>query len=201
MRVGGEPRRLFLKQETGDPDVAAVSLSTATASLQDALDHIAKLAKKAEKPKPAAARGAPSTPPPRPVWSLVLDEIHDRGLDLRPRLPFRGPRDFTGPDRTVREAALASAALDDPETDPARPADCRRRRGLPERDRAAAERPPADPERPARPLLSRGGASVRRGHISKPEALDFLAARHNLHVIARSRERSKEEIFLEDEDS
>ena len=54
VRVGGESRKLFLKQETADPDVAAVSLSTATTTMRDALRDIAKLAKKAEAPKPAA---------------------------------------------------------------------------------------------------------------------------------------------------
>jgi hypothetical protein len=42
---------------------------------------------------------------------LVLDEIQDRGVDLRPRLPFRGPRDFTGPARAARGAARAAPPL------------------------------------------------------------------------------------------
>ena len=41
------------------------------------------------------------------VWSLALDEIRDTGVDLRPRLPFNGPRDFTGPERTSLRAASA----------------------------------------------------------------------------------------------
>ncbi len=44
--VGGGTRRLFLKQETADPDVGQVSLSTATESLRTALKEIAKLRKK-----------------------------------------------------------------------------------------------------------------------------------------------------------
>ena len=111
VRVGGQSRRLFLKQETADPDVAAVSLSAATASLRDALHDIAKLAKEAETPKPAAARKRVLDAPARPVWSLALDEIQDRGVDLRPRLPFNGPRDFTGPERAMRGAARASPPL------------------------------------------------------------------------------------------
>ena len=111
VRVGGVSRRLFLTQETGDPDVAAVSLRTATARLRDALHDIAKLAKAAEQPKPAAARRRVLDAPARPVWSLVLDEIQDRGVDLRPRLPFRGPRDFTGPARAARGAARAAPPL------------------------------------------------------------------------------------------
>jgi cytosine/adenosine deaminase-related metal-dependent hydrolase len=111
VRVGGELRGLFLKQATGDPDVAAVSLRTATARLRDALHDIAALAKAAEQPTRAAARRRGLDDPARPVWSLVLDEIQDRGVDLRPRLPFRGPRDFTGPTRTGRGAARAAAPL------------------------------------------------------------------------------------------
>jgi len=35
---------------------------------------------------------------PEPVvWSLALDEIEATGMDLRPQLPFAGPRDFTVP--------------------------------------------------------------------------------------------------------
>ena len=99
VKVGGQSRRLFLKQETADPDVAALPLSKATTQLSDALLNIAKLAKEAEKPKPAAAKKLALDAQAHPVWSLALDEIQDRGEDLRPRLPFNGPRDFTGPKR------------------------------------------------------------------------------------------------------
>ena len=102
--------RLFLKQETVDPDVAVVSLRTATTTLRDALRDIAKLAKKAEAQKPITKRRALDTAR-RPVWSLVLDEIQDRGDDIRPRLPFRGPRDFTGPASDTRGVASASLPL------------------------------------------------------------------------------------------
>jgi len=105
VRVGGQSRKIFLKQETGDPDVASVSLRTATTTLRDALLNIAKLAKKAEAqpaPKPAVASRRTLDAAIRPVWSLALDEIQDRGEELRPRLPLRGPRDFTGPLRAGR---------------------------------------------------------------------------------------------------
>ncbi len=46
------------------------------------------------------------------MWTLALDEIHDTGVELRPRLPLAGPRDFTGPKRTARSvAARASIPL------------------------------------------------------------------------------------------
>jgi len=105
--VGGQSRRLYLKQERADPDVEALSLRTATKQLRDALHDIAKLAKEVEKPKPAAARKRALDAPARPVWSLALNEIQDTGQDIRPRLPFNGPRDFTGPKRPAKLAAAA----------------------------------------------------------------------------------------------
>jgi 5-methylthioadenosine/S-adenosylhomocysteine deaminase len=99
IKVGGQSRKLFLKQDTADPDVAAVSLRTATSQLSDALLNIAQIAKTVEKPKPAPAKKRVLDAAPKLVWSLALDEIQDRGEDLRPRLPFTGPRDFTGPKR------------------------------------------------------------------------------------------------------
>ena len=73
-----------------------VSLPTATTTLRAAFRDIRELARAAEKPR----RG---TDPP--VWSLALDETRDTGVELRPRLPWSGPRDFTGPERIPRRAA------------------------------------------------------------------------------------------------
>jgi hypothetical protein len=44
------------------------------------------------------------------VWTLALDEIRDTGVDLRPRLPLAGPRDFTGP-KVIARAATARASV------------------------------------------------------------------------------------------
>jgi hypothetical protein len=41
------------------------------------------------------------------VWSLALDEIRATGADLRPRLPFNGPRGYTGPKRVSLKVAAA----------------------------------------------------------------------------------------------
>jgi 5-methylthioadenosine/S-adenosylhomocysteine deaminase len=109
VRVGRGKRQLFLKQATGDPDVANVSLSSARRALKAAFRDLPKLAKDLEKPKPIskkAARAALDAPQPV-VWSLSLDEIQSTGVDLRPRLPFNGPRDFTGPKRLSPRAAAA----------------------------------------------------------------------------------------------
>jgi len=112
VKVGGESRRLFLKQETADPAVIPVALSTAVDTLRDALQNIAKLAKKAEKARtrPESRRALDAPEPIR--WSLALDEIQDTGMELRPRLPFNGPRDFTGPAKVARSSVQeASQAL------------------------------------------------------------------------------------------
>lgn len=109
--VEGQTRRLFLKQETADPDVAQVSLSQATDALRDALHDIAKLAKETEKPKLAAPAKRLLDAQTAPVWSLALDEICACGVELAPRLPYSGPRDFTGPVRAPRVIAKAAPPL------------------------------------------------------------------------------------------
>jgi 5-methylthioadenosine/S-adenosylhomocysteine deaminase len=109
VRVGGRTRALFLAQQTGDPDVAQVSLATATETLRHALRDIARLAREAERPRRAVRRALDA--PAAPVWTLALDEIRDHGIDLGPRLPYAGPRDFTGhPAVTRRLASAANAA-------------------------------------------------------------------------------------------
>ncbi len=127
VQVGGQIRRLFLKQETADPDVAQVPLSKATTRLRKALHDIAKLAKETEKPKPARAVRRLLDAPAAPVWSLALDEICSCGVEFGPRLPFRGPRDFTGPERApralTRAAPLLSTILERIELDPLTVAD------------------------------------------------------------------------------
>lgn len=105
VRVGRQTRRLFLQQETGDPDVGSVSLRAARSALKKAFEDLPKLARELEKPKPKkAVRRALDAPEPV-VWSLALDEIQATGVDQRPRLPFNGPRDFTGPKRASTRAA------------------------------------------------------------------------------------------------
>ncbi len=97
VRVGGQTRRLFLKQETADSDVAQVSLSDATETLREGLHNLPKLAKKTEDAERKVPARRPLDAPTTPVWTLALDEICPCGVNLRPRLPFGGPRDFTGP--------------------------------------------------------------------------------------------------------
>lgn len=104
LRVGGRSRQLFLEQQTADPDVAAVSLAQARAALRKAFRDLPKLAAEIEQPKPK--RAAPHARQ-AVVWSLALDEIQPIGIDQRPRLPFDGPDDFTGPSLAVTPKAAA----------------------------------------------------------------------------------------------
>ena len=109
LRVGGQLRRLFLVQDTADPDVVQVPLDTATTQLREAFRDIAKLAAEMERPRPTLGRRVLDAPM-APAWSLALEEICDCGFDLGPRLPFDGPHDFTGTERAPHTLA-ASAPL------------------------------------------------------------------------------------------
>jgi hypothetical protein len=123
LRVGGKTRQLFLEQQTGDPDVANVSLSTARDALKPAFRDLPRLALELEQPKPKQAMRALDARQPV-VWSLALDEIQPTGVEQRTRLPFDGPRDFTGPDLfAVRAAAPLSTLLQSIELDPLTVAD------------------------------------------------------------------------------
>jgi 5-methylthioadenosine/S-adenosylhomocysteine deaminase len=111
VKISGQTRRLFLKQETGDPDVSPMPLAKATAALEDAFGDIAKLARETEKPKPQRLIRRLLDARAEPVWTLALDEICDTGVQMSPRLPFDGPRDFTGVERAPRGPARAAAPL------------------------------------------------------------------------------------------
>jgi 5-methylthioadenosine/S-adenosylhomocysteine deaminase len=122
--VGGKARRIFLDQLTGDPDVATVSLGQARNVLRTALRRIPALARELERPKTKSTTRSALDEPQPVVWSLALDEIQDTGVELRPRLPLDGPRDFTGPDLGApRAAALLSTILQPIVLDPLTVAD------------------------------------------------------------------------------
>lgn len=112
VRVGGEIRRLFLEQATADPAMARLSLSAAHSALHQALLNLPKLAGELEKPTPKPTRRVALDAPEPVVWTLALDEIQETGTDVRPRLPLKGPRDFTGPMRvSQRTAAIPLSKL------------------------------------------------------------------------------------------
>jgi 5-methylthioadenosine/S-adenosylhomocysteine deaminase len=102
--IGGQARQIFLQQQTQDPDVAAVTLAEAVQTLQTALHDLPDLAKALEQPQPPrAARPLDYHEPV--VWYLALDEIEERGVDLRPRLPLAPGGPLTGPGRLMITAA------------------------------------------------------------------------------------------------
>ncbi|MFL6677473.1 MAG: amidohydrolase family protein [Burkholderiaceae bacterium] len=123
--VGGQPRTLFLQDADGDPDVAAVPLSTAIRMLTDALHTLPALARALEAPGVPHAARLLLDAARHPTWSLALDEIQDDGVDLRPRLPYAGPGDFTGPRIVMAKASSPplSALLGSIELDPLTVAD------------------------------------------------------------------------------
>jgi 5-methylthioadenosine/S-adenosylhomocysteine deaminase len=125
IRVGGQPRALFLQDADADPDVDAVSLSAATSALVQALHALPELARALEAPKAPHAARLVLDQARRPVWSLALDEIQDDGVDIRPRLPYAGPGDFTGPRIAAARASSRplSALLTSMELDPLTVAD------------------------------------------------------------------------------
>jgi cytosine/adenosine deaminase-related metal-dependent hydrolase len=119
LHVGGQARSLFLKDDDGDPDVEAVPLSAATSALAHALHTLPELARELEAPKAPHAERLVLGGPRRPTWSLALDEIRDDGVGLRPRLPYDGPADFTGPRVAAKPSStLLSALLTAIELDP-----------------------------------------------------------------------------------
>jgi hypothetical protein len=109
--VGGRTRRIFLDQQTTDPDVATVSLSSARSTLRTALRNMPGLARELEAPRSRAVSRAALDAPEPVVWSLALDEIQDTGVEFRPRLPLNGPRDFTGPEHVATRAAAPLSTI------------------------------------------------------------------------------------------
>jgi hypothetical protein len=85
LRVGGKSRRLFLEQESADPAVPKVSLLSAGSRLRRAFRDLPLNGNR--------------------IFPSVVIQFSPPGVDPRPRLPFRGPRDFTGPERVSLRAA------------------------------------------------------------------------------------------------
>ena len=84
VKIGTATRKLFLKQDTQDPQVGKISLSDATGQLSDALAKLPILARDLEKPKSAASIARASAR--GPVWQLALDEFQDTGSAVRARM-------------------------------------------------------------------------------------------------------------------
>lgn len=97
LRLDGQPRGLYLEQPTTHPAVAPVSLAAARETLRDALSRIQDLAAELERRERAPALEAAPREATGVTWSLALDELYPTGLEFRPRLPYSGPNDYTGP--------------------------------------------------------------------------------------------------------
>jgi hypothetical protein len=98
LTVGGEQRVLYLTQATEDPDVAALSLSQATAKLTDALQNLKAIRLEQEAAQPSRAglealAAAPAVQAGHP--RLALDEFEHTNITQRPHLPLHG--EVTGP--------------------------------------------------------------------------------------------------------
>jgi hypothetical protein len=94
LNVGGEQRVLYLKQETEDPDVSALSFGQAEAKLRDALHNIKEIRLEQEGGHaPEALAAAPEVREGQP--RLALDEFEQTDFTQRPHLPLEGV--VTGP--------------------------------------------------------------------------------------------------------
>lgn len=109
LNVGGEQRVLYLKQETEDPDVSALSFGQAEAKLRDALHNIKEIRLEQEGGHaPEALAAAPDVLDGRP--RLALDEFEQTDFTQRPHLPLDGIA--TGPtDRPAIAAQPISSIL------------------------------------------------------------------------------------------
>ena len=96
--IAGRPRLLDLVQPEEDPVMQGITYAAARQTLVDGLANLPQLAQ-------AAANALISSPvaAQRPQWFLALDELHDTGEELRPRLGGSGPAIVLG-------AAAAHAA-------------------------------------------------------------------------------------------
>jgi hypothetical protein len=77
--------------------VGKLTLSSAKASLADALKNLGKLSADVQKAAPrsfSVSRAALADEPPR--WFLTLDELENTGTTMRPKLPLAGVP--TGPE-------------------------------------------------------------------------------------------------------
>ena len=134
LSVGGEKRRLFLQQATGDPDVVGVSLSTARSALHAAFRDLPKLARELEKPTPKkAARAALDASRPV-VWSLTLDEIQAHRGRPTPEVAVQRPARLHRAQARLAKRCR-SAALEDSRAHRAGPSHRGRRSRFPAEDR------------------------------------------------------------------
>jgi cytosine/adenosine deaminase-related metal-dependent hydrolase len=105
IKIGGEVRRVYLRQKSQDPRVASTTLKKAATSLRKAFRRLPTLAKELEQREVRRFRTRALGGPEPVEWTLALDELEETGLNVRPRLPLEGMRGFTGPALTAARAA------------------------------------------------------------------------------------------------
>ncbi len=110
IKVGGQTRKVFLKQATEDATVAGIGLGEAKDRLSRAMRRMPQLARQLDAKRPPPARALRAGPEPV-VWKLALDEFGGTGVEVRPRLPIDGQR-ATGPSLALA-ARLASKPVAD----------------------------------------------------------------------------------------
>jgi cytosine/adenosine deaminase-related metal-dependent hydrolase len=108
LRIGGEQRVLYLKQDTEDPDVSATTYRHAHAELNKAFHDIKELRLEQEsKHVPKALAAAPHVEKGHP--RLALDEFEETHLVQRPHLMLDGA--VTGPTDKAMAAAPPISSL------------------------------------------------------------------------------------------
>lgn len=108
LRIGGEQRVVYLKQDTEDPDVSAISYRHAHAQLNKALHDIKQLRLEQEnKHVPKALAAAPDVHEGHP--RLALDEFEETHFVQRPHLKLDGA--VTGPTDKAKAAAPPISSL------------------------------------------------------------------------------------------
>jgi hypothetical protein len=118
--VAGAARVFNLKDAPEDPAMDAVSFASATSTLADALQRLPQsqvgVALRAAEPLPAKSAVSSG-------WTLALDELRDTKFELRPRLPLRGTKAFTGPAKQTAALAAKPIVLKSIRLDPVTVAD------------------------------------------------------------------------------
>jgi cytosine/adenosine deaminase-related metal-dependent hydrolase len=109
LKVGGEQRVLYLKQDTEDPDVSALGYGKAHAKLKDALANIKEIRLKQEsKQAPRTLAAMPEIRADHP--RLALDEFEHTDLTQRPHLALG--HIVTGPtDKPMAKAVAPISSL------------------------------------------------------------------------------------------
>jgi cytosine/adenosine deaminase-related metal-dependent hydrolase len=125
VKIAGKARLVDVRQATGDPAVGAITLAEAKRRLTDALHRLRELRVEQESGGMRFAAAPGSGDPTLPLrWGLVLDELQETGMELRPRAVIRGRPGSGGPNlMPLRASVPLSEILGPLELDPLTVAD------------------------------------------------------------------------------